>query len=54
MVYYKIASIFVGPLIGYIIKKINSKKKDGVPPEYDKYRPPDTEEHHEVKNKKNK
>ena len=45
MVYYKIASLIVGPIVGYIIKKINSKKKDGVPPDYEKYRPPEIVKH---------
>ena len=55
MVYYKIASLIVGPIIGYIYKKIYSKKKDGVPPNYEEYRPPKVEHHKkviEVKKKK--
>ena len=55
MVYYKIASLIVVPIVGYILKKINSKKKDGVPPNYEEYRPPEVEQHNkviEVKKKK--
>jgi len=45
MVYYKILSIIIGFIPSYIVRKIKYKKKDGVPPKYDEYRPPEVVKH---------
>ena len=42
---YKLISLLVGPVVGYIYKKVSAKRKEGLKPDYDKYRPPQIENH---------